>query len=40
MIFGNNSPSVLATPFLLSYAKLLRTIIIALSFTLLDMPDD
>ena len=39
-IFGNNSPSVLATLFLLSYAKLLRTIIIALSFTLLDMPDD
>ena len=34
-VVGNNSVPVLATLFLLSYAKLLRTIITALSFTLL-----
>ena len=35
-IFGNNSVSVLATLFLLAYAKLLRTILIVLDFTVLD----
>ena len=35
-IFGNNSVPVLATLFLLSYAKLLRTILIALEFTILE----
>ena len=34
-VMGNNSVPVLATLFLLSYAKLLRTIITALSYTLL-----
>lgn len=38
-LIGNNSVPVLATLFLLSYAKLLRTIIIALGFTVLDYPD-
>ena len=38
-IFGNNSVPVLATLILLSYAKLLRTIITALSFTFLELPD-
>ena len=37
-IFGNNSVPVLATLILLSYAKLLRTIIISLGFSLLDYP--
>ena len=38
-LFGNNSVQVLATLFLLSYSKLLRTIITAISFTFLDFPD-
>ena len=38
-IFGNNSVPVLATLFLLSYAKLLRAIITVLTFTFLDYPD-
>ena len=38
-LLGNNSVPVLATLFLLSYAKLLRTIIIALGFTVLEYPD-
>ena len=38
--FGNNSVQVLATLFLLSYTKLLRTIIVAFSFTFLDHPDN
>ena len=38
-IFGNNSVPVLATLILLSYTKLLRTIVIALSFTFLQFPD-
>ena len=38
-IFGTNSVPVLATLFLLSYAKLLRTIITVLTFTFLDYPD-
>ena len=38
--FGSNSVQVLATLFLLSYTKLLRTIITAISFTFLDYPDD
>ena len=38
-LFGNNSVPVLATLLLLSYAKLLRTIIIILSFTILELPD-
>ena len=38
-IFGNNPVSVLATLFLLSYAKILRTIIAVLSFTIIDYPD-
>ena len=37
-MFGRNPVAVLATLFLLSYAKLLRTIITALSFTFLDYP--
>ena len=37
--FGSNSVQVLATLFLLSYTKLLRTIITAISFTFLDYPD-
>ena len=36
---GNNSVSVLATLFLLSYAKLLSTILIVLEFTVLEFPD-
>ena len=35
-LFGRNPIAVLATLFLLSYAKLLRTVIAALSFTLLE----
>ena len=38
--FGSNSVQVLATLFLLSYTKLLRTIITVISFTFLDYPDD
>ncbi len=40
VIGGTNPISVLATLFLLSYAKLLRTIIAAVSFTTLDYPGD
>ena len=36
--FGSNSVQILATLFLLSYTKLLRTIITAISFTFLDYP--
>ena len=36
---GTNPLSVLATLFLLSYAKFLRTIITVMSFTFLDYPD-
>lgn len=39
-VLGNNSISVLATLILLSYAKLLRTIIKALSFTYIETKDD
>ena len=39
-LFGSNPVAVLATLFLLSYAKLLRTIIAALFFTLLDYPNE
>ena len=38
-VFGSNPVAVLATLFLLSYAKLLRTIIAALYFTFMDYPD-
>ena len=38
-IFGRNPVAVLATLFLLSYAKLLHTIITALSFTFPEYPD-
>ena len=38
-IFGNNSVPVLATLILLSYAKLLRTIITSLGFSLLHYPE-
>ena len=38
-LLGTNAVSVLATLLLFSYAKLLRTIIAALSFTLLHFPD-
>ena len=38
-IFGNNSVPVLATLIFLSYAKLLRTIITSLGFSLLDYPE-
>ena len=38
-IFGNNSVPVLATLILLSYTKLLRTIVSALTFTYLEFPD-
>ena len=38
-LFGSNPIAVLATLFLLSYAKLLRTIIAALSFTSLEYPN-
>ena len=39
-VFGSNPVAVLATLFLLSYAKLLRTVIAALYFTFLDYPDE
>ena len=39
-IFGSNPIAVLATLFLLSYAKLLRTVIAALSFTSLEYPNN
>ena len=39
-IFGDNSVSVLATLLLLSYAKLLRSIITIFSFTTLEYPDN
>ena len=39
-LFGSNPVAVLVTLFLLSYAKLLRTIITAMFFTLLDYPDE
>ena len=39
-IFGRNPIAVLATLFLLSYAKLLRTVIAALSFTSLEYPNN
>ena len=39
-IFGDKSVSVLATLFLLSYAKLLRSIITIVSFTTLEYPDN
>ena len=38
-LFGRNPVAVLATLFFLSYAKLLNTVIAALSFTFLDYPD-
>ena len=38
-VFGRNPVAILATLFLLSYAKLLRTIIAVLSFTYLEYPD-
>ena len=38
-LFGKHSVEVLATVFLLSYTKLLRTIITVLSFTTLEYPD-
>ena len=37
--FGNNSVPVLATLILISYAKLFRTIVSALTFTYLEFPD-
>ena len=39
-IFGRNPVAVLATLFLLSYAKLLRTVIAALSYTSLEYPNN
>ena len=39
-IFGRNPIAVLATLFLLSYAKLLRTVIAALSYTSLEYPNN
>ena len=39
-VFGRNPIAVLATLFLLSYAKLLRTVIAALSFTYLEYPNN
>ena len=39
-LIGSNPVSVLTTLFLLSYAKILRTIIISLSATTLEYPDD
>ena len=39
-LFGSNPVAVLATLFLLSYAKLLHTIIAALFFTFLDYPNE
>ena len=38
-VFGSNPVAVLATLFLLSYAKLLRTVIAALSYTSLEYPN-
>ena len=38
-IFGSNSVPILATLFLFSYSKLLRTIITSLSFTFLEYPN-
>ena len=38
-LFGTNPVAVLATLFLLSYAKLLNVLIAALSFTFLNYPD-
>ena len=38
-LFGNNAVQVLATLFLLSYAKIIRVVIIAFSFTVLVYPD-
>ena len=38
-VFGTNPVAVLATLFLLSYAKILRTIITAVSLTFLEYPD-
>ena len=39
-VFGNNPIAVLATLFLLSYAKLLRSVIAALSHTSLEFPNN
>ena len=39
-LFGKNPVAALATLFLLSYSKLLRTIIATLSFAMLQYPDD
>ena len=39
-MFGSNPVAVLATLFLLSYAKLLRTVIAALSYTFLEYPNN
>ena len=39
-VFGSNSIAVLATLFLLSYAKLLRTVIAVLSYTSLEYPNN
>ena len=39
-IFGSNPTAVLATLFLLSYAKLLRTVIAVLSYTSLEYPNN
>ena len=39
-VFGSNPIAVLATLFLLSYAKLLRTVFAALSFTFLEYPNN
>ena len=39
-LFGNNPIAVLATIFLLSYAKLIRTVFAALSFTFLEYPNN
>ena len=38
-MIGHNPVAVLSTLFLLSYTKILRTIITALSFTILEYPD-
>ena len=39
-MFGSNPIAVMATLFLLSYAKLLRTVIAALSYTFLEFPNN
>ena len=39
-VLGRNPVAALATLFLLSYSKILRTIIVALSFTILEYPGD